>query len=151
AEPLLRTIRNRGREDSLERVGVDASRAERIREIVRIVQESGVGEVTIEDEGLRVTVRRTPEQGEEVAVPGGTIAFEEEAEETTAAPPAAPPPAPGLIRVEAPMVGTFYRAPAPGAPPFVEEGDVVGHGQTPCILEAMKLMNEVKPEEEWIV
>ena len=44
------------------------------------------------------------------------------------------------------MVGTFYRAPTPGAPPFVEEGDAVGHGQTLCILEAMKLMNEVKAE-----
>src|SRR5581483_441507 len=59
AEPLLRTIRGRGREESLEGGGVDATRAERIREIVRIVQESGVGEVTIEDAGLRVTVRRT--------------------------------------------------------------------------------------------
>ena len=44
------------------------------------------------------------------------------------------------------MVGTFYRAPEPGAPPFVEEGDVVGPGQTLCILEAMKLMNHVKAE-----
>jgi acetyl-CoA carboxylase biotin carboxyl carrier protein len=49
------------------------------------------------------------------------------------------------------MVGTFYRAPTPGAPPFVEEGDVVGHGQTLCILEAMKLMNEVKAEAEGVV
>jgi acetyl-CoA carboxylase biotin carboxyl carrier protein len=56
-----------------------------------------------------------------------------------------------MIRIEAPMVGTFYRAPTPEAPPFVEEGDVVGYGQTVCILEAMKLMNEVKAEEEGIV
>jgi acetyl-CoA carboxylase biotin carboxyl carrier protein len=49
------------------------------------------------------------------------------------------------------MVGTFYRAPQPGAPPFVEEGDAVGPGQTLCILEAMKLMNEVKAEVEGIV
>jgi acetyl-CoA carboxylase biotin carboxyl carrier protein len=46
------------------------------------------------------------------------------------------------------MVGTFYRAPQPGAPPFVEEGDAVGPGQTLCILEAMKLMNEVKADVE---
>src|SRR5580765_947422 len=59
AQPLLETIRGRGRGDSLEGGGVDAPRVERIREIVRIVQESGVGEVTIEDAGLRVTVRRT--------------------------------------------------------------------------------------------
>ena len=57
----------------------------------------------------------------------------------------------GFVRVEAPMVGTFYRAPQPDAPPFVEEGDVVAAGQTLCILEAMKLMNEVKAELEAIV
>jgi acetyl-CoA carboxylase biotin carboxyl carrier protein len=49
------------------------------------------------------------------------------------------------------MVGTFYRSPEPGAPPFVEEGDVVVPGQTLCILEAMKLMNEVKAEVEGVV
>ena len=49
------------------------------------------------------------------------------------------------------MVGTFYRAPQPGDPPFVEEGDFVGPGQTLCILEAMKLMNEVKSELEAVV
>jgi acetyl-CoA carboxylase biotin carboxyl carrier protein len=49
------------------------------------------------------------------------------------------------------MVGTFYRAPQPGAPPFVEEGDPVAPGQTLCILEAMKLMNEVKADVEGIV
>ena len=49
------------------------------------------------------------------------------------------------------MVGTFYRAPSPGLPPFVEEGDAVEVGQTLCILEAMKLMNEVKAEIEAVV
>jgi acetyl-CoA carboxylase biotin carboxyl carrier protein len=49
------------------------------------------------------------------------------------------------------MVGTFYRAPGPGEPPFVEEGDPVGTGQTLCILEAMKLMNEVKSDVDGIV
>ena len=49
------------------------------------------------------------------------------------------------------MVGTFYRAPQPGAAPFVEEGQPIGAGQTLCILEAMKLMNEVKAEQEGIV
>jgi oxaloacetate decarboxylase alpha subunit len=148
AEPLLRTIRGRGSQESLESSGVEAGRAERIREIVRIVQDSGVGEVTIEDAGLRVTVRRTPEPAEGlVATPGPVI----EEEETTAASPAAPPVVPGVIRVEAPMVGTFYRAPSPGADPFVQEGDTVGIGQTLCILEAMKLMNEVKADQEGIV
>jgi acetyl-CoA carboxylase biotin carboxyl carrier protein len=49
------------------------------------------------------------------------------------------------------MVGTFYRAPQPGAPPFVEEGDAIAPGQTLCILEAMKLMNEVKAEVEGVI
>ena len=56
-----------------------------------------------------------------------------------------------LLRIESPMVGTFYRAPSPGAAPFVSEGDPVAVGQTLCILEAMKLMNEVKAETEGIV
>ena len=55
-------------------------------------------------------------------------------------------PPDGVVRVESPMVGTFYRASQPGAPPFVEVGDVVAVGQTLCLLEAMKLMNEVKAE-----
>jgi acetyl-CoA carboxylase biotin carboxyl carrier protein len=53
-----------------------------------------------------------------------------------------------VFRVESPMVGTFYRAPSPGSAPFVEEGDVVTVGQTLCILEAMKLMNEVKADHD---
>jgi oxaloacetate decarboxylase (Na+ extruding) subunit alpha len=151
AQPLLEAIRGRGRDDSLEGGGVDASRAERIREIVRIVQESGVGEVTIEDAGLRVTVRRAPDIAEGLSAVGEQAPVVEEEELTTAAAPAAPPVDPGVVRVEAPMVGTFYRAPSPGSPPFVQEGDAVAIGQTLCILEAMKLMNEVKAEQEGIV
>jgi oxaloacetate decarboxylase (Na+ extruding) subunit alpha len=147
AEPLLETIRARGQGGSLDSGGVDAPRAERIREIVRIVQESGVGEVTIEDPGFRVTVRRTAEPTE--GLPSQAPAVVEE--ETNAASPAAPPADPGVIRVEAPMVGTFYRAPSPGAAPFVQEGDAIGSGQTLAILEAMKLMNEVKAEQDGIV
>jgi acetyl-CoA carboxylase biotin carboxyl carrier protein len=63
----------------------------------------------------------------------------------------AAPPADGAVVIASPMVGTFYRAPKPGAPPFVEEGDPVAPGQVLCILEAMKLMNEVKAELEAVV
>jgi acetyl-CoA carboxylase biotin carboxyl carrier protein len=66
-------------------------------------------------------------------------------------PVVAPLVANGFVRIEAPMVGTFYRASQPGAPAFVEEGDAVAPGQTLCILEAMKLMNEIKAETEGIV
>jgi oxaloacetate decarboxylase alpha subunit len=146
AEPLLQSIRGRaGGDETLAAGGVDQARAERIREIVRIVQESGVGEVTIEESGMRVSVRRTPEQLEPqlaAAVPPLGELDEE---------PLALPEIDGFTRVEAPMVGVFYRAPQPGAPPFVEEGETVTAGQTLCILEAMKLMNEIKAESPGIV
>jgi oxaloacetate decarboxylase (Na+ extruding) subunit alpha len=145
AEPLLHAIRSRGNDDDLASRGIDQSRAERIREIVRVVQESGVGEVTIEESGMRVSVRRTPEAGTAPPQPAAA------AGESLFEPAIAPPTSNGLVRVEAPMVGTFYRAPQPGAPPFVEEGDAVASGQTLCILEAMKLMNEIKSETEGIV
>ena len=147
AAPLLNTIRNRGSEETLEARGVDRSQAERIREIVRIVQETGVGEVTIDDGDMTVTVRRTDQGVPAAAVPSAAPLAP--AEEPSLV-PAAPAPN-GLIVVESPMVGTFYRAPSPGAPPFVDVGDAVGAGQTLCILEAMKLMNEVKADREGIV
>ena len=147
AEALLHSIRGRaGGDDSLEARGIDQSRAERIREIVRVVQESGVGEVTIEEAGMRVSVRRTSE-----GVATAPVAASSESVSSLLEPAAAPSLANGFVRVEAPMVGTFYRASQPGAPPFVEEGDPVAVGQTLCILEAMKLMNEIKAELEGVV
>jgi oxaloacetate decarboxylase alpha subunit len=147
ARPLLEAIRGRHTgDDSLAASGVDQARAERIRELVRIVQESGVGEVSIEEGGMRVSVRRTPDPIEPVLEAAG--------ENPAVAEEALPVPQPagdGVVRVESPMVGTFYRAPQPGSPPFVEEGDAVGPGQTLCILEAMKLMNEVKADIEGVV
>jgi oxaloacetate decarboxylase alpha subunit len=148
AEPLLHTIRGRSAGDeSLTARGVDQARAERIRELVRIVQETGIGEVTIEEAGMRVSVRRSDERPPAPAPEGSPLAPEEAAELEGPGGISVN----GLVRVEAPMVGTFYRAPQPGAPPFVEEGQPVGAGQTLCILEAMKLMNEVKAEVEGIV
>jgi oxaloacetate decarboxylase alpha subunit len=144
AEPLLQSIRGRAsRDESLGAGGVDQARAERIRELVRIVQESGVGEVTIEEAGMRVSVRRTPEQLEPALAAATARASDDELP--------ALPRADGLVRVEAPMVGVFYRAPQPGAPPFVQEGETVAQGQTLCILEAMKLMNEIKADAAGIV
>jgi oxaloacetate decarboxylase (Na+ extruding) subunit alpha len=148
ATPLLRSMRHRGRADeSLAGSGLERGEAERIRELIRIVQESGIGEVTIEEGETRVTIRRSDES-EAVArvdIPA-QVATGAGATADLETPPT--PPVDEVIRVEAPMVGTFYRAPQPGAPPFVEEGDAVGPGQTLCILEAMKLMNEVKADVE---
>jgi oxaloacetate decarboxylase alpha subunit len=143
AETLLQTIRQRhSREASLLGGDVDAQRGERIRELVKIVQESGVGEIEIEDEGMRVSVRRADEPGTAAvpAVSGVALAEADLAAERAHAV--------GTIRVESPMVGVFYRAAQPGAPPFVEVGDVVAAGQTLCVLEAMKLFNELKADAD---
>ena len=149
AEPLLRAIRERSSgEESLLGGGVDQTRAERIREVVRIVQETGIAEIAVEEEGTRVSVRRTEEPATIEALAGAPAPI---APETPVEPAPEAPPDDGAIRIEAPMVGTFYRASQPGAPPFVEEGDAVAPGQTLCILEAMKLMNEVKAEIEGVV
>jgi len=102
-----------------------------------------VGEITIEDSGMRVSVRRTPEALEP------QLAASAAAERESSSEPM--PQTDGFVRVEAPMVGVFYRASQPGAPPFVEEGDTVGPGQTLCILEAMKLMNEIKTDAAGVV
>ncbi|MFL6038751.1 MAG: acetyl-CoA carboxylase biotin carboxyl carrier protein [Gaiellaceae bacterium] len=147
AEPLLHAIRGRSSGDErLAAGGVDQARAERIRELVRIVQETGIGEVTIEESGMRVSVRRTDEGAPVRLAEQAPLGVEEEI-----VPELVAPSSNGLIRVEAPMVGTFYRASQPGSPPFVEEGQPVGAGQTLCILEAMKLMNEVKADVDGIV
>jgi oxaloacetate decarboxylase alpha subunit len=144
AERLLQNIRSRASSEEDGLASVDKARAERIRELVRIVQETGIGEVTIEEDGMRVSVRATSDAPTE-AISESPLALPE----PNAAPLAGP--SNGLVAVESPMVGTFYRAAQPGSPPFVEEGDVVAAGQTLCILEAMKLMNEVKSDLEAIV
>jgi oxaloacetate decarboxylase alpha subunit len=147
AEPLLRSVRGRGRREDSEPAGLTPGEAERLREIIRVVQESGIAEVTIEEGEMRVTVRRSDEvAGAPVApVVVPTAPVHEEPGSVVE------PPGDDVIRVEAPMVGTFYRAPQPEAAPFVEEGDAVAPGQTLCILEAMKLMNEVKADAEALV
>jgi oxaloacetate decarboxylase (Na+ extruding) subunit alpha len=150
AEPLLQTIRNRGRRDERDARGLGRSESERLRDLIRVVQESGIGELTVEEGEWRVTVRRT--ETAPATVPTAAPAAPLPVGAETAVPEAPlPPPADDVIRVESPMVGTFYRASSPGAEPFVEEGDAVEAGQTLCILEAMKLMNEVKADHEAIV
>ena len=151
AEPLLRAMRGRGQPaERLSSAGLDRGESERIRDLIRIVQESGIGEVTVEEGETRITVRRSDERAESPVATIGIPPASPDAGQMGEGP--APEPATdGLIRIESPMVGVFYRAPEPGASPFVEVGDPVEPGQTLCILEAMKLMNEVKAEEEAIV
>ncbi|HXG76843.1 MAG TPA: acetyl-CoA carboxylase biotin carboxyl carrier protein [Gaiellaceae bacterium] len=151
AEELLRGVRARhSREAALIAEDADAERAERIRELVKIVQESGVGEIEIEDEGMRVSVRRADEP---TVLATASAAVSGAAQAGSGAAPAAAEPASadGVVRVESPMVGVFYRSPNPGAPPFVDVGDTVVPGQTLCLLEAMKLFNELKAEVAGVV
>lgn len=121
-----------------------------IRELVRVAEESGVGEIVVEEEGARIAVR----------MPSAVAAAPVAAASAPAAPvAAASAPAPAAApasendrpsnwhAVKAPMVGTFYTSPAPGEPPFVKVGDEVTANQTLCIVEAMKLMNEITAEE----
>jgi oxaloacetate decarboxylase (Na+ extruding) subunit alpha len=150
AEALLTSVRARARgEEGLVGGSVDQPRAERVRELVRVVQETGVGEITVEEAGTRISIRRTVEEETPAAPPPSEPVAP--VAPVPAAEPLTPPPSDGFVRVEAPMVGTFYRAPEPGAPPFVQEGDAVAPGDTLCILEAMKLMNHVKAEIEGVV
>lgn len=134
-----------------------------IRELVELVDESGVDSVEISRFGTHVKVRKSPPAppaspppppapsngagagGASAAAPAPTAEPQPAAEPTEEVAEEAPPDE-ELYEVESPMVGTFYRAPAPDAPPYVEVGDHVSQGQTLCILEAMKLMNELEAE-----
>jgi oxaloacetate decarboxylase (Na+ extruding) subunit alpha len=143
AEPLLRAIRSRTEPDTLFFGGtVERDRSERIRDIVKVVQETGVSEVTIEDDDMRVTVRSAGESGLRSQTPLAV----DEPEQTPEIRPTE-----GMLAVSSPMVGTFYRSSNPSIPPFVQLGDTVEPGQTLCILEAMKLMNEVRSEDAGVV
>ena len=115
---------------------------DRVKEILALVEQSDVGEVTIEEGDLRVTVRKS-------ATPAAAPAPEASAATATAAP--VDSPADGHHAVRSPMVGTFYRSATPSNPPFVEVGDQVKVGQTLCILEAMKLMNELASDVDGVV
>jgi len=143
---------------------------EKIRELLRIVAESGVAEMEIEEGNLKIVVRKQapnvtmqappsyPPYGMPVYGPQGygmpfpppyapppPAAPEAPAAPAAPAPATAPPEAPG-IKVQAPIVGTFYRSSSPDADPFVSVGDRVKPGDVLCIIEAMKLMNEIESE-----
>lgn len=113
---------------------------EEIRELLKLLKESDVTEFSLESAGMKLTIRKGSHPGSAGEAP----ARPEAPLPVAAAPPAAPQEE--LYTVKAPMVGTFYRAPAPDAPPYVQVGDRVEKGQVLCIIEAMKLMNEIEAE-----
>jgi acetyl-CoA carboxylase biotin carboxyl carrier protein len=113
---------------------------EDVGRLVELLAESGVGQIRVKQGDLEITVKAKTEVS-----PAGTPA-EPSAEPVVAETVPEPGPAElngGLHLVRSPVVGTFYRAPAPGEEYYVEVGDHVGVGQTLCIVEAMKLMNEI--------
>jgi acetyl-CoA carboxylase biotin carboxyl carrier protein len=130
-----------------------------IRQILALVKEHDLAELEIERDGLKVRVRKA---GREVAfappvvaVPAAQSAPVPVQSQTqtaeTQATESAQPTSMDLAVIKSPIVGTLYRAPEPGAPNFVETGDTVKKGQVLCIIEAMKLMNEIESEADGVI
>ena len=124
---------------------------EELKELLEFVAERNIAELELEEGGTKLKIRKSfpgpPPEAQLVVAPAlklpeGAVA----PVETVAA--GAPALEDGLIYITSPMVGTFYRQPEPGAEPFAREGDYVKKGQVLCIIEAMKLMNEIECEYE---
>jgi len=128
-----------------------------LKELIEFLEEKNIAEFELERGDVKVRIKRAGEhtvvhtQGEPrfYAVPAAPAAPAELGAVPVVAapaPPAAPVPEEGLHMVKSPIVGTFYEAPSPGAPPFVKPGDMVEAGQVLCIVEAMKLLNEIESD-----
>jgi acetyl-CoA carboxylase biotin carboxyl carrier protein len=120
----------------------------KLKKLIDLVQESGIGELEITEGEERVRISRTGTAPPMVMATPGQMALAAPGGPAQAA-PATPPEAPAAPTghtLKSPMVGTFYRCPSPGAPSFVEIGQSVTKGQTLCIIEAMKLLNEIESD-----
>ena len=125
-----------------------------VREILALMRENGLSEFEIEREGLKLRLRKDASTGAVAAAPAIVVAGMPAAPLAAGPVPAAPPAAPvsagadevELAVVKSTIVGTFYRSPEPGAAAFVDVGTTVKKGQVLCIIEAMKLMNEIDSE-----
>jgi acetyl-CoA carboxylase biotin carboxyl carrier protein len=112
-----------------------------VRALLRLLDQHDLEELEIEEAGRRIRLRRRS------PAPASAAAMAEPPPALPVLPSPLPAPAPSpRLAITAPMVGTFYRAPAPNAEPFVREGEVVRVGTVVCIIEAMKLMNEIEAE-----
>lgn len=117
-----------------------------LKEIVDFMKENDIAELEIEKGGEKVHVKRNTGFVVPAGLPMMASPHPFPTAQMTAGAAAAPGVKEGVIVIEAPMVGTFYRAPAPGAEPYVKEGDVIEKERTLCIIEAMKLMNEIESD-----
>src|SRR5437879_7303005 len=132
----------------------------KLKKLIDLVEDSGIAELEITEGEEKVKIVKSGSGGGEAgALPASAPAASPPAVQSVSAAPVAPVAAPapevptsleGHI-VKSPMVGTFYRAGSPGAKPFVEVGDTVEAGQAICIIEAMKLMNEIEADKDGVI
>jgi acetyl-CoA carboxylase biotin carboxyl carrier protein len=116
-----------------------------IKDMINLMNENGLTELEIEKEGVRIRLKKGSSGSYERAIE--YVAPQNfPAQEAKAATGAEKADKRNTVDVKSPMVGTFYRAPSPEAPPYVNIGDTIDVGQVICIIEAMKLMNEIKSE-----
>ena len=108
---------------------------DQVEKVVELLRESGVGEIRVRQGETEISVKATPEAPPAPPLPAAGVPVPEPVEVV--------PETNGLHAIRSPLVGTFYRAPAPGEEAYVEVGDTVKAGQVLCIVEAMKMMNEI--------
>jgi acetyl-CoA carboxylase biotin carboxyl carrier protein len=118
----------------------------KLKTLIDLVAESGIAELEITEGEGKVRIVKFSQSVQPVA-----YAPEAPAPVAAAAPVPAAPPVPTGHTVKAPMVGTFYRSPNPGASPFVEIGQAVKEGEPVCIIEAMKLLNEIEADKSGVI
>ncbi len=127
-------------------------KVQELQEIVKLMEASGIAELSLEEENLKLSLKRETQAPAVVAIPqvglpssmplpNGSVAVN-----TPVAPSQAPAEDANVFVVKSPMVGTFYAAPSPDSAPYVTEGSVVSNDTVVCILEAMKVMNEIHAE-----
>jgi acetyl-CoA carboxylase biotin carboxyl carrier protein len=122
-----------------------------IHDLIKVVNKSNIGEISIEDKDGKVTIKQKEDKITVTSAPAQTVyASAPAAAPSAAAPvasaPAAAPAADNLITIKSPMIGTFYRRASPDKPMLAEEGTEVSAGKVVCIIEAMKLFNEIESE-----
>lgn len=128
-----------------------------LKKLIEAVESSGIDTLEISRWGTKIRITKSPglavpsSPGSYTFAVGAASAATQNAGSAPAAPASPAPPEVEFHEIVSPMVGTFYRAPAPDAPPYVEVGQRITKGQTLCILEAMKLMNELQSELEGVL
>lgn len=123
-----------------------------IKELIQLVMDSGIAELELQRGDNRVRIRRSMGTMQEITIPATMTGHPPNSTDgqvsasSASSSMAAPPAAANEVIVKSPIVGTFYEGPKPGDPPFVKVGDSVEPGQVLCIIESMKLMNEIESE-----